>query len=175
VKPRPASITIGRVLRPQGRKGEVLTLPLSDRPERFPSLEKVHVETADGGLQELVVSDCWPHKGRFVLKFEGVDSIEAADKLRGRELLLAEDELEQLPPGSYYHHQLRGLRVQDEAGRVLGRVQDVLETGAVPVLQIADAERELLLPLAERFVLAVDVPGGTLTLAPEAVAEAAGR
>jgi len=173
VKAAAGSVTIGRVLRPQGRKGEVLTLPLSDRPERFPSLKQVSLETAGGGVETLVVTHCWPHKGRFVLKFAGVDSIEAAEKLRGRALVIAEDELPPLPPGSFYHHQLRGLRVQDGAGRALGRVEDVLETGAVPVLQIADGGRELMLPLAEPFIVAVDVAGGTLTVVPEAALEAA--
>jgi 16S rRNA processing protein RimM len=172
VKAGAAAVTIGRVLRPQGRKGEVLTLPLSDRPERFPSLKRVSLAMAAGGVLELEVTDCWPHKGRFVLKFAGVDSIEAAEKLRGRELVIAEDELPPLPPGSYYHHQLRGLRVQDGAGRELGRVLDVLETGAVPVLQITDGGRELMLPLAERFIVAVDLPGGTLTVVPEGAVEA---
>lgn len=166
-------VSIGRVLRPQGRKGEVLAMPLSDHPERFPELVEVSVEDEAGALQRLRVTDCWPHKGRFVLKFEGIDSIDAADTLRGRDLVIAENELLPLPPGSYYHHQLRGLRVQDAAGRPLGRVQDVLETGAVPVLQIDNDGREILLPLAEPFVAAVDVAGGALTVTPDAIQELA--
>jgi 16S rRNA processing protein RimM len=166
-------VSIGRVLRPQGRKGEVLAMPLSDHPKRFPELVEVSVEDTAGALQRLRVTDCWPHKGRFVLKFEGIDSIDAADTLRGRDLVIAENELLPLPPGSYYHHQLRGLRVQDPAGRPLGRVQDVLETGAVPVLQIDNDGREVLLPLAESFVAAVDVAGGALTVTPDAIPELA--
>ena len=162
-----------RRLRPQGRKGEVLALPLSDQPDRFARLEHVSVEGKGGAPQRLRVTDCWPHKGRFVLKFDGVDSIDAAETLRGRELLIEEDALDPLPPGSYYHHQLRGLRVQDGAGRELGRVGGVLETGAVPVLQIESAGHELLLPLAEAFVTAVDVAKGTLTLAERALEEVA--
>jgi 16S rRNA processing protein RimM len=164
------AITIGRLLRPQGRKGELLVEPLSDQPERFASLGKVLVEAPEGGVQELRVTDCWPHKGRFVLKFDGVDSIDAAEKLRGRNLGLAEAELQPLPQGSYYHHQLVGLRAQDRAGHPLGRVERVLETGAVPVLQIAGDSGELLLPLAETFIVAVDLAGGTLTaVVPETV------
>lgn len=167
------AVTIGRLVKPQGRKGELLAVPLSDHPERFPSLTKVLVETAAGGVQEMKVTDCWPHKGRFVLKLEGIDSIEAALKLRGKSLGIAEDELQPLPAGSYYHHQLRGLRVQDGAGRLLGTVERVLETGGVPVLEIAGAGRELLLPLAQPFIAAVDVPGGTLTVVPEAIEDTA--
>ena len=52
----------------------------------------------------------------MVLKFEGVDSIDEAEKYRGIELRIGEDEVEALPAGSYYHYQLKGLKVEDPAG-----------------------------------------------------------
>jgi 16S rRNA processing protein RimM len=163
-------LTIGRLIKPQGRKGELLVEPLSDRPERFASLRAVLIETPDGGFERKAVTDCWPHKGRFVLKLAGVDSIDAAERLRGRDVGIDEAELQPLPQGSYYHHQLVGLQVRDRAGRALGRVERVLETGAVPVLQVGGAAGELLLPLVDRFVLAVDLAAGTLTaVVPETV------
>ena len=65
-----------------------------------------------------------------MLEIEGVSSIDEAEKLRGLELRIAEEELAALPAGSFYHHQLAGLRVEDEAGRARsGVVDDVLETG----------------------------------------------
>lgn len=157
-------VTIGRVVRPQGRRGELLAQPLSDRPERFPTLRSVLVTAAAGAALRMTVTACRPHKGRFVLKLEGVDSIDAAERLRGRELAIGEQELEPLPPGSYYHHQLLGLRVLDGEGAEVGRVQGILDTGGVPVLEIGAARGELLIPLAEAFVGAVDLPGGTLRL-----------
>ena len=164
------AITIGRLVKPQGRKGELLVAPLSDHPDRFESLREVLVETPGGGFERRSVSDCWPHKGGFVLKLEGIDSIDAAETLRGRSLGIAETELQPLPQGSYYHHQLIGLRVQDRGGRALGRVERVVETGAVPVLQVEGGSGELLLPLADTFVVAVDLAAGTLTaVVPETV------
>lgn len=157
-------VAIGRVIKPQGRHGEVLAEPLSDRPDRFPSLRRVLVATGSGGAEEMTVSRCWPHKGRFVLKLLGIDSIDAAERLRGRELAIAEEELAALPAGSYYHHQLLGLRALDAAGVELGRVRAILETGAVPVLEIAGSRGELLVPLAEAFVQAVDQAAGTLSV-----------
>lgn len=167
------AITIGRFVKPQGRKGELLVEPLSDRPERFAALRSVLVETPGGGVQQRTVSDCWPHKGRFVVKLEGIDTIDDAESLRGRGLGLAEGELAPLPEGSYYHHQLIGLRVQDRDGRPLGRVERVLETGGVPVLQVGGGLGELLLPLADAFVVAVDLAAGTLTAVVPEVMEAA--
>jgi len=131
--------------------------PLSDRPDRFPELEQAFLPGPGGGARAVKVTSVWPHKGRFVLKIEGVDSIDDADRLRGQELRIGEDALEPLPPGSYYHHQLKGLIVQDPAGRELGTVEDLLEMGAAPVLVVRGRGPELLIPLAEDFVRSVDL------------------
>jgi 16S rRNA processing protein RimM len=164
-------VTIGRVVKPQGRRGEVSTEPLTDRPDRFPSLRRAYVQGASGEAREVRVASCWPHKGRFVLKLEGVDSIEAAEAFRGLELRIAPEELADLPEGSYYHHELVGLEAEDESGRHLGRVDSVWETGAgAPVLVVRGEAGEQLVPLAADFVKRVDAQRGRIVVAiPETV------
>ena len=164
-------VAIGRVVKPQGRKGEVLVEPLSDRPDRFPSLRAAYVPDAGGGSRAVRVASCWPHKGRFVLKLEGVDSIDQAEGYRGLELRIGEEELAALPAGSYYHHQLKGLRVVDPEGRDLGVTADLMETGGEsPVVVVRGRRGELLIPLAEDFVRAVDLAAGRMVVAvPETV------
>ena len=164
-------VAIGRVVKPQGRKGEVLVEPLSDRPERFPALRAAYVAAPGGGSRAVAVQSCWPHKGRFVLKLAGVDSIDDAEAYRGLELRIGEEELAVLPEGSYYHHQLKGLRVEDEHGKSLGVAADLLETGAdSPVVVVRGAAGELLIPLAEAFVRRVDLAAGRMVVAaPETV------
>jgi 16S rRNA processing protein RimM len=157
-------VVIGRFVRPQGRRGEVLTEPLSDRPERFTTLTKVFVETGDGGCREAMVSSTWPHKGRYVLKLDGVDSIDAAEQFRGRRLALREQDLPPLAEGTYYHHDLRGLRVEDESGAPLGTVVDLSETGAAPVLVVQGPAGERLVPFAEPFIRAVNIAEGRLVV-----------
>jgi 16S rRNA processing protein RimM len=158
-------VLIGRVVKPQGRKGEVVTEPLSDRPGRFPSLRHAYVAGPGGAAREVKVTSCWPHKGRFVLKLEGVDSIDAAEGYRGQELRISEEELAPLPEGSYYHHELRGLQVEDTSGTGLGAVVDLMETGGeATILVVRGEDGELLIPLAEPFVKRVDVPGGRLVV-----------
>ncbi len=153
-------VTIGVVVKPQGRKGEVLVAPLSDRPRRFESLRRVFVPVP-GGARAIAVTDRWPHKGRVVLKLEGVDSIDEAEKYRGVDLRIADDEVEELPPGSYYHYQLKGLAVEDPEGRPLGTAADILETGGeAPVLVVRDPRGgEVLIPLAAAFIRRVDLEG----------------
>ncbi|HET7293529.1 MAG TPA: ribosome maturation factor RimM [Vicinamibacteria bacterium] len=164
-------VTIGRVVKPQGRKGELLTEPLTDRPDRFPTLKRAYVAGPAGEAREVRVSSCWPHKGRFVLKLEGVDSIDAAEVFRGLDVRIAPEELSPLPPGSYYHHELIGLLAVEESGRTVGRVDGVWETGAgAPLLVLHGEAGEKLLPLAGDFVKSVDREAGRVVVAlPEAV------
>ena len=156
-------VLVGRVVKPQGRHGEVAVLPFSDRPDRFPTLRRAFVEAPGGEAREVRVLRCWPHKGRFVLEIEGVSSIDEAEKLRGLELRIAEEELAALPEGSFYYHQLKGLRVEDEAGAVIGVVDEVMETGAeTRVLVVRGPGGETLLPFASGFVKAVDLAHGRI-------------
>jgi 16S rRNA processing protein RimM len=164
-------VAIGRVVKPQGRKGEVLTEPLSDRPDRFTSLRRAYHAAPGGAAREIRVTSCWPHKGRFVLKLEGVDSIDDAERYRGLELRIPENEVPALPEGSYYHYQLVGLRVRDEDGCALGVVESIWETGGeAPVLVVRGEAGEVLIPLAQNFVKRVDLAGGVIVAeAPELV------
>jgi 16S rRNA processing protein RimM len=164
-------VLVGRVVKPQGRRGEIAVEPFSDRADRFPKLARAFVAGAAGEAREVRVEGCYPHKGRYVLKLAGVDSIDAAETLRDAELRIEESELAALPAGSYYYHQLAGLLVEDEQGRAIGRVEQVMETGAeTRVLVVRGADGETLLPFAHAFVRSIDVAGGRIVAArPEYV------
>jgi 16S rRNA processing protein RimM len=163
-------VTIGRVVKPQGRRGEVLVHVLSDRPDRFSTLQRAYVLGPDDSAREVRVTASWPHKGQVVLKLEGIDSINDAETLRGMELRLAEDDLDPLGDGEYYHHQLLGLAVVDEAGRSRGRVTGLIEAGSAPGLEIQDGTEEILVPLVDSFLLGVDLGAGRIVLRiPETV------
>lgn len=163
-------VLIGRFVRPRGRVGELVTEVFSDRPDRFETLARAYVPASDGRAREVRVTTAWPHKGRMIVKLEGVDTIEAAEAYRGCALAIGEEDLDPLPEGSYYYHQLRGLRVEDASGAEVGRVEDILDAGAAPVLVIRGGTGETLLPLAEGFVERVDLADGRLVARlPESV------
>ena len=166
-------VSIGRIDRPQGRRGEVVVTCFSDRPDRFEQLRRAYVPEAAGGSREVRVTDAWPHKGRWVLKLEGFDSIDAAEALRGLELRIGEEELPPLPDGGYYHHELKGLKVvAADSGDPIGVVRDLIETGGAPVLSVSTPSGECLIPLAERFVREVDLAGGRLVALPPELEDA---
>jgi len=160
-------VLVGRVVKPQGRHGELLVEPISDRASRFPTLARAFLPAPGGEPREVRVERAWPHKGRYVLKLAGIDSIDAAETLRGLELRIAESELQQLPEGSYYYHELNGLSVVDEQGAPLGVVESVMETGAeTRVLVVRGPAGETLVPFADAFVKSVDRAGGRIVIAP---------
>ena len=74
-------VLVGRVVKPQGRKGEVKVEPYTDREDRFPRLARAFVPAPGGGSREVEIEGCWPHKDHFVLKLRGVDSITQAETL----------------------------------------------------------------------------------------------
>lgn len=153
-------VLVGRVVKPQGRRGEVAVEAFTDRPDRFPTLRRAFVPGPLGEPREVRVEGVFPHKGRYVVKLEGIDSIDAADTLRGLELRIPEEDLEALPDGSYYHHELTGLAVVDEAGEPMGSVEEVVETAAdARILVVRGPQGETLLPFADAFVRSVDLEG----------------
>ena len=168
-------ITIGRVVKAQGRKGEVVIEPFSDRPGRFSELRRVFLPGEGDAAFEWQVEGHWPHKHREVLKLAGVDSIDDAERLRGMDVRIPEEDLDVLPADSYYHYQLRGLRVEDESGADLGRVAEILKTGAgADVLVVRGPGGESLLPLVSSFIKEVDLRGGRLVAAPPELIDGAG-
>jgi 16S rRNA processing protein RimM len=158
-------VLIARVVKPQGRRGEVLVQPLSDRPDRFATLRRAFLTGRGEAVREARVISSRPHGDRHVLKLEGVDSIDEAERLRDCELRIPEEELDPLPEGSFYHHELTGLRVSNERGAEVGVVEGVMETGAgAPILVIRGVEGETLVPFAVDFVKTVDLAGARIVI-----------
>jgi 16S rRNA processing protein RimM len=166
-------ISVARIARPQGHRGEVIANLLTDFPERFAGLRSVYVKRADGRLLLLDLETTRLHKGRIALKFAGCDSISGAEELRDARVMVSRDQLVELPEDTYYDFDLIGCEVVAIEGRQIGRVEDVRNYGAAPLLVIRDGARELLIPLAlsicveidtERKRIVVNPPEGLLEL-----------
>ncbi|HEV2022695.1 MAG TPA: ribosome maturation factor RimM [Terriglobales bacterium] len=149
-------VTVARVVRSQGRRGEVAAELLTDFPERFAERRKLFVADASG-RRELELEAHWLHKGRVVLKFRGVDSIEQAQALAGCELQIPREERAPLPQDAAYVSDLIGCEVLDR-GHSLGVIAEVqFGAGEAPLLQVKSEAGEHLIPFAAEFVENVDV------------------
>lgn len=146
-------VLVAVVTAPHGLGGAVAAESYSDNPRRF--TPGAALTTAQGQVLRIVSAS--PHKGRLLLCFAGVDSREAAEKLRGLRLYVDEDQVEPLPPDSWYWYQLIGLTVR-QGGRVLGELTEVLPYTANDVYLVRTEDgRELLIPALRQLVKGVDL------------------
>jgi len=150
-------ITLARVLKTQGRHGEVAVEVHSDVPNRF--RERMHLWSLaeDGSPRELEIEDLWPHKGQLILKFVGIDSISKAEELAGCELQVPGEQRAQLEPGWNYLSDLIGCTVFD-GDRELGNIGEVrFGAGEAPLLVVKAGSKEYEIPYAEAYLQQVDL------------------
>jgi len=151
-------ITLARIVKTQGRHGEVAAEMHSDVPGRFAAGMKLFaLPKEEASRRELQVEDLWPHKGLIVLKFSGVDSMNDAELLIGSELQVPGAERADLEPGWNYVSDLIGCVVLDH-GREIGRIEDVqFGAGEAPLLIVAtSAGKKFDVPFAEAYLESVD-------------------
>ena len=159
-------VTVGRVVRPHGRRGEVVVESETDfADERFREGETLYWAPSDQ-LGPVRVKSSRPYDGRWVVAFEGIGSIDEAEGLRGLELRIPPDALRPLGPGAYYTHDLIGCLVETAAGGRVGVVIGVRFGSGAPLLAIDDGDGEVLVPLADHICRTVDVGGRRIVIDP---------
>jgi 16S rRNA processing protein RimM len=159
VGPTQGFVAVGLVRGARGVHGELKIEPLTDFPERFQRGATLWIEG-----RPFVVRLSRHQPPALLLQLEGIESRPAAEDLRGRYLEVPESELAQLDEDQYFRFQIVGLEVFDIAGARLGRVEEVLQTGANDVYIVRNDEGELLLPAIDTVVKSVDVAGGRMVV-----------
>jgi 16S rRNA processing protein RimM len=160
-------VVIARVVKARGIRGEVSCLIETDFPERFSSLKEARVWMPDGTHRTFKVEDHWFHKDRVILKFEGYDTMTAAQNLVGGRVVIAEAELKPLTDGEFFEHQLIGSIAVNSEGQSFGEVTRLLRTGGTDVLVVRSEDgRERLIPFADEICISVDVNAKRITVKP---------
>ncbi len=159
-------IVIGKVLGPKGIKGEVKVLPLTYSIERFHEVKGVSI-IIRGEKRRLSIEYVKPYKKNLILiKFGEVSDRTTAERLRGVELKIPIEESPPPPEGSYYYYQIIGMEVVTDEGRVIGKVEEIWETGANDVYIVRDGEKEYLIPAVEEFIREIDINRNRMTITP---------
>lgn len=178
-------VTLARILRPHGRRGEVAAGILTDFPERLTRLKSALLWDGKNEPRNAAIKSCWLSQsrgGQAIFHFEESHSISDAEKLVGLEVQVPLVERVVLPVGSYYVSDLIGCEVFEMSGGAaakLGVVRDVQFTGenvaGTPILLVDARSGELLIPLAVEICKGIDVanrrievvlPEGLLDLNP---------
>jgi 16S rRNA processing protein RimM len=149
-------ITIGKAVKPFGVKGEMKIEPMTDFPERFKQLRRVHLVSPSGREQICEVRSVRYAGETPYLLFGGYDSPEKAKVLNGWFLKVPEDETVPLPDGRYYWFELVGMEVVSEDGEKLGTISEIFETGSNDVYVMKRGGKEIYLPATKEVVRHID-------------------
>ncbi len=148
---------LGKIVKPYGRKGELLAKLDTDEPEMYEGMESVFLEMK-GELVPFFIENSNLHKSHLLrMKFEDVDTIEQAEELVGRRMFLPLSDLPELTGNDFYYHEIKGFTATDKNLGLLGTIQDVNEYAAQPYFIIKhESGKEILVPIHDDFILKVD-------------------
>lgn len=164
--------TVGIITGTHGIKGEVKVLSRTDfESERFRAGSRLHLRQAgELPVRDVEIQSARPHKQFWLVTFQGLATVEAVSSWRGMELCVEQSELAPLPEGTYYVHELVGLRVVSDEGQEIGTLTEVLTPGANDVYVVRPNEsghkrrRDVLVPAIPDCVKGVDLKRGVMTI-----------
>lgn len=153
---------VGRIINTHGIRGEVKVAVVTDfAEERFAPGAQLFVKLGDEQRQELTVENSRPHQQFCLVKFKGLDNINNVLVFRNCTLEVGEDQLQPLPKGQYYYHQIIGLTVKTTDGQKIGTIKEIMPTGANDVWVVGRPhQKDLLLPNIPDVIKDVDLTDG---------------
>ncbi len=158
----PVYLVIGFLRRPHGVQGEIVMDLHTDFPERVKAGRKILVGEK---RQPYTFDTVRPHANSLLVSFRGIDTPEDAGKFRNQWVYVKASEAPPLPEGQYYRYELIGLDVVEDNGNALGKLVEILETGANDVYVVRDeAGKEILLPVIPSVILNRDMERRLLTV-----------
>lgn len=161
-------IAVGKVSGTHGIRGQMRLYSYSGNLESLEAAQNVQFRLASGDLREVCLKKAARHSGKILLTLDGITCIEMAQEFAGAELLLQREQLPQPDADEYYWHDLLGLLVVTDQGQELGKIRDILETGANDVYLVHDdtTRREYLIPAIASVVTEVNLQTGRMTVTP---------
>ncbi|MCP1109343.1 ribosome maturation factor RimM [Ohessyouella blattaphilus] len=157
-------LRVGVISSTHGIRGEVKVYPTTDEKERFLELKEVILDTGKE-KRVLTIAGVKFFKNMVILKFKGIDNINDIEKYRQCELFVTREDATPLEEDEYYFGDLIGLAVFDEEHKEIGRLTDILETGANDVYVVKTVEgKELLLPAIRDCIKEIDIEGQEMTV-----------
>ena len=153
----------GKIVGTHGVRGMVRIQPWSDDVEFLTDFKRFFT---DGGKTEIKALSVKPHGRIAIASLKGVETIEDAEKLRGKIIYIKRDDIT-LPEDRYFVDEIIGCQVFDaENGSLLGTLTDVSQTGANDVWHITREDREYLVPAIPDVIVSVDVIEEKITIKP---------
>lgn len=160
----PVYLTIGKFRRPHGVKGEILMEMVTEFPENIKPGIQVFV-----GIKKkpCTISSIRQTNKLWLVSLFGFEDCESVEIFRNQWVYMDAEQLKPLPAGLFYQHEVIGMQVLDENRQRLGKVTEILVTGANDVYVIGtDSGEELLIPAIKSVIISMDRDTNTMILHP---------
>ncbi len=161
---KPTVLTIGKIVCAHGLKGEVKILSLTDYPARFRAGLSICTYPLLPGIDELKIESVKGTSKNILIKLKGVDTREDAEKLKGLLVQIPIEKDTPLPEGTYWQHEIIGLKVITVDGKLIGYVTDIMRTGNNDIYVVALKEKEYLIPAIKDIVKKIDLKNGLMLI-----------
>lgn len=155
--PRPSHITIGKVVGPHGILGGIKIAPATDFLERFEPGRTIYLNGEPVTIKRLM-----SHKTQIRIETKEITDRNGAEALKWAEVSVPADELPEMDEDEFYTADLIGLKVIDETGKVLGKVDDIFPSPAHDILIIGTG----MVPAVKEFVKEVDFDREVIVISP---------
>ena len=157
---------VAKIVNTHGIRGELKLVSQTDFPDlRFSRGSQLLLLGPAGEELPVTVESGRPQKNVWLVKFHEFSDINVAEKVKGWEVKVSEENLAELEQGDFYYHEIIGCRVFTEEGEELGTVKEILSPGANDVWTVELPNgKELLLPYIDEVVLKVDVTDKRITV-----------
>ncbi|EOR27408.1 MULTISPECIES: ribosome maturation factor RimM [Clostridium] len=153
-------LRVGKIVNTHGLKGEVKVIALTDDPKRYNDLDFVLIDGVERKIQ-----GCKFQKDRVIVKIEGIDSIEEAEKYKNKYMEIPREYAVPLEEDTYYIADIIGCNVYDTSGKSLGEVYDVIQTKNNDVYWIRKP-KELLIPVLLEIVTDINIDNRKIIIKP---------
>jgi 16S rRNA processing protein RimM len=155
---------IGRVVKTHGIKGKVKVDYFGEDLHRFSLYREIFIEGEKGRPQAYEILEAIPQPPRLILKLKGIEKVEEAEPLIGKEIFIKREALLELEEGEYYWMDILGMEVETQEGKRIGKVMEIFPTGAHDVYVVEGKRGEILLPATEEVIQSIDLKRGVMTV-----------
>jgi 16S rRNA processing protein RimM len=153
---------IGRVVKPHGVKGKVKVEYFGEDLHLFSLYHEVFIESDRGSPEPYEILEAIPQPPRLILRLKGIEKIEEAEPLIGKEILIKKGVLRELGEKEYYWVDILGMKVETQEGKRIGKVKEIFPTGANDVYVVEGKRGEILLPAIEEVIQSIDLKRGVM-------------
>lgn len=154
---------IGKIVNTQGIKGDLRVIPTTDDISRFDSLDFVYIDKR-GNIDKYDIQNVRYHKQFVLLKLKGVDNMTIAESFKNSEIKITKDMALPLGEDEYYIRDLYSMDVVTDLGESLGKIEDIIFTGANDVYVVRNDISEILIPAIKQCILKVDKENNKMTV-----------